>query len=99
MDTLKEIEEKLLKKGFKKNENSYIFENVSYDSMYVNGREMRREHKSTLELIYCGVGGYVDDSDICSDDIFFFDIKQDGELSASVGVYDYQELFTLLNIK
>lgn len=99
MDKLEEIKENLLKIGFKKDgENGFLYESVSYNTMNINGRVVKQENKRTLKLIHTGVGGEMEDSDTCLDNVFYFDILQDGELVITVGVYDFKELAEILGI-
>lgn len=99
MDKLDEIKENLLKIGFKKDgENGFVYESVSYNTMNINGRVIKQENKRTLKLIHTGVGGEMEDSDTCLDNVFYFDILQDGELAITVGVYDFKELTEILGI-
>lgn len=99
MDKLEEIKENLLKIGFKKDgENGFVYESVSYNTMNINGRVVKQEKKNVLKLEYTGVGGEMEDSDTCLDNVFYFDILQDGELAITVGVYDFKELAEILGM-
>ena len=99
MDKLDEIKENLLKVGFKKDgENGFVYESVSYNTMNINGRVIKQENKRTLKLVYSGVGGEMEDSDVCLNDIYYFDIFQDGEQAITVGVYDFDELAEIFGV-
>ena len=99
MDKLDEIKENLLKMGFKKDgENGFVYESVSYNTMNINGRVVKQEKKNVLKLEYTCVGGNMEDSDVCLNDIYYFDIFQDGEQVITVGVYDFKELAEIFGV-
>ena len=80
MDKLEEIKENLQRIGFKKeDDNRFVFENISYNKMSINGNVIKQQVKELLTIIYTGVGGEVDDNGNCSNDMYFFD-KESGDV-------------------
>ncbi len=99
MDKLEEIKENIQKVGFKKeDDNRFVFEKISYNTMNINGKVIKQEVKDTLTVVYTGVGGEVDDKGNCSNDMYFFDILHNGNQEISVGVYDYKEFAEIFGI-
>lgn len=99
MDKLEEIKENIQKVGFKKkDDNCFVFEKISYNTMNINGKVIKQEVKDTLTFVYTGVGGEVDDKGNCSNDMYFFDILHNGNQEISVGVYDYKEFAEIFGI-
>lgn len=101
MNELEEIKKGLLKNGFKKrkdDDNCYDYEAVSYNTININGNIQKQEKKQLLTLQYIGTGGNVEDSD-CLDDMFFFDVFQNGVHITTVGVYNFKDLKEILNNK
>lgn len=99
MEKLDEIREILEEYGFNETEeNHFLYENVSYNTININGRVSKQEVKNTVELVYTGTGGTMD-SDTCLDDMLFFDIFSNGELMITVGAYSFKEIAEALNIK
>lgn len=99
MDKLEEIEENIQKVGFKKeDDNRFVFEKVSYNTMNINGRVTKQEVKETITIEYTGVGGEIDENGNCLNNMYFFDILHNGEQELSIGVYDYQEFAEILGI-
>lgn len=95
---LENIKEELVERGFKKeDENRFSFENVSYTTMNVNGKVTRKENKTVLVIEYIGLGGNVDDSDVCDDSIMFFNIFENDELRTTIGVSNFKELSMMLS--
>lgn len=99
MNKLEEIKENIQKVGFKKEDNnSFVFEKISYNTMNINGKVVKQQVKETLTVVYTGVGGEVDDDGNCSNDMYFFDIFHNGNQEISVGVYDYKEFAEIFGI-
>ena len=99
MNELEEIKKGLLKNGFKKrkdDDNCYDYEAVSYNTININGNIQKQEKKQLLTLQYIGTGGNVEDSD-CFDDIFFFDVFQNGTHATTIGVYNFNDIKEILN--
>ena len=97
MDNYTNIKENLIKHGFKeKEENSFYFENISYNTMNINGVTNKREIKTVIKIVYVGTGGNMEDSD-CLDDMFFFDIFQNDTHITTVGVYNFKDLEEIFN--
>lgn len=92
MDKLEEIKKNMQKIGFKKeDDNRFVFEKISYNTMNINGQVIKQEVKEILTIVYTGVGGEVDDNDNCSNDMYFFEILHNGNQEISIGVHDYKE--------
>ena len=84
MDKLEEIKENIQRIGFKKeDDNRFVFENISYNKMSINGNVIKQQVKELLTIIYTGVGGEVDDNE---------------NQEISVGVYDFKEFAEILGI-
>lgn len=99
MNELEEIKKGLLENGFKKrkdDDNCYDYEVVNYNTININGNIQKQEKKQLLTLHYIGTGGNVEDSD-CLDDMFFFDVFQNGTHSTTIGVYNFKDLKEILN--
>ena len=92
MDKLEEIKENIQRIGFKKeDDNRFVFEKISYNTMNINGQVLKQEVKEILTIVYTGVGGEVDDNGNCSNDMYFFDIVYNENQEISIGVHDYKE--------
>lgn len=92
-----EIRTNLISKyGFKEEENRFIHESVSYNTISINGNIQRQENKQTLTLIYNGVGGDMNGSE-CEENLFFFDILNNGNPYLTVGVADFAELEKIIS--
>ena len=99
MDKLEEIKENIQRIGFKKeDDNRFVFENISYNKMSINGNVIKQQVKELLTIIYTGVGGEVDDNGNCSNDMYFFDIVYNENQEISVGVYDFKEFAEIIGI-
>lgn len=99
MDKLEEIKENLQRIGFKKeDDNRFLFENISYNKMSINGNVIKQKVKEVLTIIYTGVGGEVDDNGNCSNDMYFFDIFHNENQEISVGVYDFKDFAEIIGI-
>lgn len=99
MDKLEEIKENLQRIGFKKEDNNrFVFENISYNKMSINGNVIKQKVKEVLTIIYTGVGGEVDDNGNCSNDMYFFDIFHNENQEISVGVYDFKDFAEIIGI-
>lgn len=99
MEKLDKIKDTLKEYGFKeKEENHFVFEQVSYNTVNINGNIQKHEVKKTLELVYTGTGGEVKD-DVCLNDMFFFDIFENGELTITISAYGFKEIAETLGIK
>ena len=95
---LENIKKELESRGFKKeSEDKFTFENVSYTTMNVNGNVTRKKNKSVVAIEYIGLGGNVDDSDVCDDSIMFFNIFENDELKTTIGVSNFKEFSMMLS--
>lgn len=100
MEKLEKIKEKLREYGFEeKDENRFVYENVSYNTMNINGKVIKQKVSNTVSVVYTGTGGTMEDSDNCLDDMMFFDIYTNDELEITVGAYSFKEIAETLNIK
>lgn len=100
MKNLDKIKDTLKEYGFdEKEENHFVHENVSYNTININGKVIKKEVKNSVELVYTGSGGVVDDSDSCMDDMFFFDLLVNGEFQITIGAYTFKEIAETLEIK
>jgi hypothetical protein len=106
MENYNKIAEELEKFGFKKEENDmFVFDNVTYNNMFINGRQFQQPQHNYIRLQYAGEGCIMDenccDSDMDNNSTPFsqFDILDENmEIISTICVYDIDDIKFFLNL-
>ena len=106
MEHYNKISEELEQLGFKKENDLFIFDNVTYNTMYINGHQYQQPQHNYIYLQYMGEGCIMDvdcgesDMDENSTPISQFDILDDDkEVACTICVKNINDVKFFLGIE
>lgn len=106
MENYNKISEELEQLGFKKENDLFIFDNVTYNTMYINGQQYQQPQHNYIYLQYMGEGCIMDvdcgesDMDENSTPISQFDILDDDkEVTCTICVKNINDVKFFLGIE
>lgn len=103
MENYNKISKELEQLGFKKENDMFIFDNVTYNNMIINGRQFQQPQHNYIYLQYIGEGCIMnEDSDINENTTTFsqFDVLDENkEVIVTICAYDINDIKFFLEIK
>jgi len=98
--TFEELKQEFIDNGFQVNGDSFLFEQVEYSTININGQIHKQPHKKVLEMTYIGEGsisdvGNSDDSDV--EIIYQFDILgENKEPVLTICISDFEDFTKMI---
>jgi hypothetical protein len=106
MEHYNKISEELEQLGFKKENDLFIFDNVTYNTVLINGQQYKQPQHNYIHLQYIGEGYVMDidcgesDSDESIEAFSEFDIlNENKETTVTICAYDINDIKAFLNIQ
>ena len=106
MGNYNKLSKELEQLGFKKENDMFIFDNVTYNTMYINGQQYQQPQHNYIYLQYIGEGCIMnedsEDSDINENTTTFsqFDVLDENkEVIVTICAYDINDIKIFLEIK
>lgn len=106
MEHYNKISEELEQFGFTRENDLFIFDNVTYNTMLINGQQFKQPQHNYIHLQYIGEGCIMDmdcgesDSDENIEAFSQFDVLDENKESVlTICAYDIDDIKTYLNIQ
>ena len=101
MTKLEELNDELKSIGFTINDDEYIFDNVTYSTVIVNGQAFKQPNHNIIKMVYLGECCELDDSDQNIEGTEFYNFMIVGnsmEESICVCVHDADEMKEMIGV-
>lgn len=98
--TFEELKQEFIDHNFQVNGDSFLFEQVEYSTININGQVHRQPHKKVLEMTYIGEGSICDSGDSDDSDmeiLYQFDILDENkEPIVTICIRDFEDFTKIL---